>query len=371
MTPKKITAILSFVLLACGIALTNETASAQEPAPPPSTPRVLQGSPDFSLFVGSGTFLGVYAEDVSKENMSTYGQSQVRGVGITEVVKSSPAERAGLKKGDVILRFDNEAVTSVRKLNRLVSESSPDQTTRLSISRGGSEQEVAVTLGKRTENAEAWRMITPPGGFGGSLGRTNPQPMPRMEQFPGFGQGGDNNFFFNFGNNRRIGVSTQQLTKQLADYFGVKDGGVLVTSVNEDSPAAKAGLKAGDIITAIDGEKVEGSGDLSRAINKQKEGDVTLSVVRDKNQRTIRVTPTKAEAPMVFPGGRTINRQVIRDSIRNSIVRGARNGNIVIPAINLPTIPPINIMTPQINLPTIPEINVVVPRIRVGRGYPI
>ena len=368
MTPKKITAILSLVLLAAGIALTHETATAQEPAPPPSTPRVLQRGPEFSLFMNGGTFLGVYAEDVSKENMSTYGQSQVRGVGITEIVKGSPAERAGLKKGDVILRFDNEAVTSVRKLNRLVSESSPDQTARLSISRSGSEQEVAVTLGKRAENAEAWQMIPPSGAF-----RVNPQVMPRIETFPSPGLNGDNNFFFNFGNNRRIGVSTQQLTRQLADYFGVKEGGVLITTVNEDSPAAKAGLKAGDIITAIDGEKVEGSGDLSRAINKQKEGDVTLTVVRDRNQRTVKVTPTKAEAPMGFPGNRTLNRQVIRDSIRNSIVRGARNGNIVIPAINLPTIPAINIMTPQISLPTIPEINVVVPRIRVGSraGFPI
>ncbi|MEO8436111.1 MAG: PDZ domain-containing protein [Pyrinomonadaceae bacterium] len=368
MTPKKLTAMLSLVLLTGGIALTHETATAQEPAPPPSTPRVIQGAPDISLFVSGGTFLGVYAEDVNKENMSTYGQSQVRGVGITEVVKSSPAERAGLKKGDVILRFDNEVVSSVRKLNRLVGESSPDQTTRLSISRGGSEQEVTVTLAKRTENADAWQLITPRG----ELGRVNPQALPRIEGFPGLGQSGEN-FIFNFGNNRRIGVSTQQLTKQLADYFGVKDGGVLITSVNEDSPAAKAGLKAGDIITAIDGEKVEGSGDLSRAINKQKEGDVTLTVVRDKNQRTVRVTPTKAEAPMALPGGRTLNRQVFRDSIRNSIVRGARNGNIVIPAINLPTIPAINIMTPQINLPTIPEINVVVPRVRVGSrpGFPI
>jgi serine protease Do len=299
--------------------------------------------------------------------MSSYGQSQVRGVGITEVVKSSPAERAGLKKGDVILRFDNENVSSVRKLNRLVGESAPDQTTRLSISRGGSEQEVSVTLGKRTENAEAWRMITPPGGFG----NVDPKAFPRIEQLPGFGQNGDGNFVFAFGGNRRIGVSTQQLTKQLADYFGVQEGTVLITSVNDDSPAAKAGLRAGDIITAVDGDKVDGSGDLSRAINKQKEGDVTLTVVRDKNQRTVKVTPSKAEAPLL--PGRTGDRRLLRDSIRNSIVRGARNGNILIPAINLPTIPAINVTTPQILLPTIPQINVVVPRIHlnVGRGYPI
>src|SRR6185312_10217872 len=77
------------------------------------------------------------------------------------------------------------------------------------------------------------------------------------------------------------------VNQRLADFFGVVDGqGVLITSVTENSPAAKAGLKAGDVITAVDGEKIDGAGDLSRAINKQKDGEITLTVVRDKNQRT-------------------------------------------------------------------------------------
>src|SRR5207237_10369752 len=107
-------------------------------------------------------------------------------------------------------------------------------------------------------------------------------------------QSGDGDFnVFSFGANRRIGVSTQTLTKQLADYFGAKDGGVLITSVTENSPAAKAGLKAGDVITAIDGEKVTSSGDLTRAINKKDDGTVTLTVVHDHATRTVTVTPEK------------------------------------------------------------------------------
>ena len=103
-------------------------------------------------------------------------------------------------------------------------------------------------------------------------------------------------FVFAFGNNRRIGVSTTQLTKQLAEFFGVADGkGVLVTSVGDDSPAAKAGIRAGDVITAVDGEKIEDAGDLTRALGKKKEGDVTLTIVRDKNQRSITVTPKAAQ----------------------------------------------------------------------------
>src|SRR6266566_1638518 len=91
---------------------------------------------------------GLIAEDIGKENMGRYGLSDVRGVGVTEVVKDSPAEKAGLKKDDVIVRFDGESVSSARKLTRLVSESAPDHTVRLSFMRGGVEQEVSVTLAK-------------------------------------------------------------------------------------------------------------------------------------------------------------------------------------------------------------------------------
>src|SRR6185503_3536162 len=140
-----------------------------------------------------------------------------------------------------------------------------------------------------------------------------------------------------------------------ADFFGVQEGGVLVSSVTDDSPAAKAGLRAGDIITAVDGEKLDGSGGLSRAINKKEDGDVTLTVVRDKNQRTVKVTPTKAE-PMKLPGTISTDGRVLRQEIRDAIKKGARAGRIVIPSIAMPTIPAINITTPQIQIPVIPEI---------------
>ena len=115
-----------------------------------------------------GSFLGVHAEDVNKENMARYGLREARGVGVTEVVKDSPAEKAGLRKDDVILRFEGDSVTSVRKLTRLVSEVAPDQNVRLAISRGGSEQEVAVTMGKRNNQFGAMHKFEfPKDGFKG------------------------------------------------------------------------------------------------------------------------------------------------------------------------------------------------------------
>ena len=84
-------------------------------------PAIAPGPPDapdaeapraFSFFIAGGSFLGVHVEDVSKENMGRYGMRDVRGVGVTQVLKDSPAEKAGLRKDDVILRFENDSVTS-------------------------------------------------------------------------------------------------------------------------------------------------------------------------------------------------------------------------------------------------------------------
>jgi serine protease Do len=322
--------ILSLGVVAGGIAYAQETLAppdmeaieeGQEPGADPST---------FTFFVDGGAFLGVHAEEITKENMGRYGVRETRGVGVTQVVQGSAAEKAGLKKDDVILRFDGEQVTNVRKLNRLVGEASADQSVRLTISRGGAEQEVAVTLSKRT-------------GMNDLMGASIRDEIKRsMENnFPQINSG-DGNFVFSFGGNRRIGVSTQTLSKQLADYFGVKDGGLLITSVNENSPAAKAGLRAGDVITAVDGEKVASSGDVVRAINKKQDGDVTLTIIRDRNSRTITLTPEKnPDHPLIRPG--TV---------------GTRR--IMIPRIEIPEV---NIQTPRIVVPAMPPFNVTVPPI--------
>lgn len=326
--------LLAAIIVNAGLVLGQQPAPAPPSTPPPDEPFARS----FSLFTDGGGFLGVYAEDINRENMARYRLSQVRGVGITQVIKDSPAEKAGLRKDDVILRIDGENVTSVRKLNRVVSEIAPDQSVKVTVSRGGSEQELTATIGKRnnvsmvegltSENPGMWKWEAP------------------LLERRGLGNNdGDLTFFL--GNSRRIGVSTMELTKQLADYFGIAGGkGVLVTSVSDDGPAARAGVKAGDVITEIDGEAVDSPGDISRVINRKKEGDVALTVIRNKTKQTIRVTPREG----VFSG--TLERRQV----------GRR---IVIPRIEIPTIPEVNISMPRIVLPTIPSINIEMPRVRV------
>ncbi|HEX7177813.1 MAG TPA: PDZ domain-containing protein [Pyrinomonadaceae bacterium] len=327
-------------------------AMAYAPAPP-------QGPGEVTIFHFGDNFLGVSVEDVTRENMGRYNQSgEPRGVGVRSVVKGGPAEKAGLRENDVILRFDGETVTTTRKLNRLLGESAPEHTARLTIRRGGGEQEISVTLGKREFGREFGGTM-----IDGELWRRQAEEMSRnseqwkrqgeearrkMEEWQRKNPGG---VFTFFGGGRRVGISTNALGKQLADYFGVEHG-ALVTSVEPDSPAARAGLKAGDIVTDVDGERVEDAGDLSRAINRKEEGEVTLTVVRERNRRTVRVTPEKMKSPggELFPGGLRIEAPSIAISM---------------PQVRV-AIPPINLSLPSINIQPRPRIAPRVIRPRSG-----
>lgn len=280
MTLRKPVLIAVTLLLSAAATLAQQPSASSHPAT-----QMPDATNYFSFSFGGDSFLGIYPEEINKENMSRYGLSEVRGVAITRVAEGSPAERAGLKKDDVILRFNGVEVTSVRQLNRLISEVAPDHTVRLTISRGGAEQEVSVTLGRRNEGASALPQV-----YGTQGTAELERRLKELGSNPGL-------YTMTFGNNRRIGVSTTQLTKQLGDYFGVPEArGTLITNVTENSPAAKAGLRAGDVITEVDGEKIGSVADLIRAVNRKNEGEITLTIIRNKDRRTIKLTPERGQA---------------------------------------------------------------------------
>lgn len=283
--------LFAIVVFASAHALAQRTP--RTPSPPSSSSTITVPVPPDEPFAFSfsdgGSYLGVSPENIDKENMSQYGLSAPRGVGISSVSQNSPAERAGLKKGDVILQFDGEPVTSSRKLLRLIGESAPEQTVRLTISRNNSEQQLTVTMGQRADTSRLLRAGRP--DLNGYF-RVNPPNAPQV-----WGNAPEA-YALALGNNRRVGISTTALTTQLADFFGVSGGhGLLITSTSENSPASKAGLRAGDVITEVNGEKVEDSDDFIRAVNRKEEGEVTLTIIRDKSQRTIKVTPERRPTP--------------------------------------------------------------------------
>lgn len=266
-------------------------------------------------FSGDGAYLGVQTVEVNKENFGRFGLRAVRGVAVEKVMENSPAAAAGLREGDVIVRFNGDEVTSTRKLTRLVSEVEPDHQVRLTVVRGGSEQEITATLAKRPAPKFDEGSFNFPGpGFMEKfdLDKFRTQ-MPDLKDFPRLKDfdlkalpNGDNFRSFEFpggqgsvftwgtGTGLQIGVGVDTLTKQLAQHFAV-DGGVMINEVRDSSPAARAGIKAGDIVVEANGQAVTNDLDLIKQINSRKEGDVTLTILRDGKRQTINVTPEAAK----------------------------------------------------------------------------
>ena len=120
-----------------------------------------------------------------------------------------------------------------------------------------------------------------------------------------FYRDGGGNFVFSAGRGR-LGVNVQELTPELAAYFGVKDG-LLVNSVQADTPAAKAGIKAGDVIGAVNGKAVVTSSELVKEL-ADKEGEVTIGVTRDRKALSLKaiLEPRKAPARRTIVVGRPV-----------------------------------------------------------------
>jgi serine protease Do len=275
----------------------------------------IDGARVFALpsIAGEGSYLGVFLEEVTAERMKELNLSEERGAIVMKVVEGSPAEKAGLKENDVIVSFNGRRVDSVRELQRMLSETPSDRSVSIEVMRGGGRQTIGATLSKRSNN---FNMVMPE--LNGNLlgqgeeGRKRAEEArKRAEEFFHRDKDGLKAFPPDFGNftfvtpgdsqtfrGTRLGITAESLTDQLSEYFGVKDGrGVLITEVYADSAAAKAGLKAGDVITAIDDEKINDVTGLVTAITSKSEGAVRIKVMRNQSEQTITVTLQKRATP--------------------------------------------------------------------------
>lgn len=227
------------------------------------------------MLAGRGAEIGVRIEE-----------GDAGGVVVEEVQPDSPAEKAGLERSDVIVEFDGEHVRSARQFGRIVQETPPGRTVKATILRDGQKKELSITP---TEGRGAGMLID------GDRLRERLGDLGNLRDRLPF------NFNFDFDvpgvmgslSGRRLGVGVGELTTQLAEYFGAKEG-VLVTSVTDGSAAARAGLKAGDVITSIDGQPVRSREDLVRALRDGKEDELTIGIVRDKKESSVKA---KIEAP--------------------------------------------------------------------------
>lgn len=295
-------------------------------------------SAPFTLYLGNDAYLGVYLEEVTAEKMKALNLTEERGAVISKVVAGSPAEKAGLKENDVIVAFNTRRVDTVRELQRLLGETPAGRSVAFEVIRGGAHQNLSATLGKRTGNFGLFDGKSEPfKNWSGDLAqnhlfskeqaekwRAQAEDMAkRSREFQGktFAMPhdfGNFNFDFNghgFWRGSRLGVAVESMTDQLAEYFGVKGGkGVLITEVFENSAAAKAGLKAGDVIIEIDNNKIDDPGDLSQTLSQKSEGQVELKVIRKGDEKKFTLTLEKLE---VKPGAR--RRAAVYTSVSDTV----------------------------------------------------
>jgi C-terminal processing protease CtpA/Prc len=229
-------------------------------------------------------WIGIYLQELTpelKESMDL--KESTEGVLVNGVVEDSPAEKAGIEKGDVIISFDNKKTDSIERLTALVRKTLPGEEVNVRVIRDGEEEDFQVEIG---ESSLSGLYNLNPGKY--KIEKKSIEP-----------------FIWNFQSGMKLGVAIQDLTGQLGDYFGVKKGeGALITEVKEGSPAEKAGLKAGDIIVQVDDEKVSGSIDVRQIISDKEKGDkVSLKVIRDKRPKdfSVALTETKEYSFKVKP----------------------------------------------------------------------
>jgi S1-C subfamily serine protease len=234
-------------------------------------------------------WLGVSASDESGK------------VVVAAVEPKSPASMAKLQEGDVILKVGDRDLTSGQVLTREIRSRKPGTDVVLKVERDGKLLDVKVKLGEYSEeDARRELELNFPGIF-----RVPDRPQaPRVEpkkQVQPFRPGPEPRLP-DFFSRKYIGLTVQALTKDLAAFFGVKDGaGLLVAEVNPDSPAQKAGLKAGDVILKAAGKTVDSGDALSALIQVLNKGDkLKLDLLRDKKPLTVEVEVEEERAGSDF-----------------------------------------------------------------------
>jgi serine protease Do len=237
--------------------------------------------------------IGVSVRDVDEADVK--GGKAASGVVVEDVQADSPAQKAGFRAGDVVVEFDGERVRSTRQFVRLVQESPSGRQIATVVMRDG--QRVTLNVEPREGGRFGFKSF---GGQDDFKLHTVPKlaARPQLKLFP-------ERFEALIGGSGRLGITIDDLSPQLAEYFGTKDG-VLVTSVTDNSNASKAGVKAGDVITSLDGQNITSAADLRTRTQRLDSGEeFTVGVIRDKKPMTLK---GKMEQP---PARRRVSRAIL------------------------------------------------------------
>jgi len=263
-------ALTSIVFLPLLLSFSHAAQSPLVPDPPEQP--VMFWSEDS----GSG-FLGVDIADVTSERVSTLKLKEEKGVEVTAVDQDAPAGKAGIKEHDVILTMNGTTVESAAQLRRMIHETPAGRVITLGLSRDGQPVAVKVQLCDRPKEYS----------FSGPNMKDFHVQIPEIHvppvDIPSFNM-------VIVTSSERSGLTVENITPQLGQFFGVKSGsGVLVRSVEKGSRAEKAGLRAGDVIVKVNDEPVHDTSDFTHAVRSRKGDAVSVNVIRDKKEQNLQM----------------------------------------------------------------------------------
>jgi serine protease Do len=249
-------------------------------------------------------YLGVELRDVSEDEVGALKLKEARGVEIANLDHDGPACKAGMQMHDVILQMNGQVLESADQLRGLLRETPAGRTVNFVISREGVTQTLTMTMADRkTVALQAWEQHY-----------TVPDPTPRPMMGKGFMSAGPSSVITQPKGHREVlgvtmilsssftGAQLEVMGPQLAQFFGAEDGaGLLVRSVDGNSPAESAGMKAGDVVVKIDSVAVTSWTDWTKTVHDNKGRPVPVVVIRDRHEVTLTLTPDGKKRSSVKP----------------------------------------------------------------------
>ena len=255
---------------------------------------------------GNQGYLGVDIRDVSEASVAAAKvktSKDARGAEIVRVDHDGPAGKAGLHEHDIVLQVNGQAIDGGEQLRRLLHDAPPGRSLTLTISRDGQQQTISAQMANREDvEREAWEehvKISDPeplppapetterrgSGFFSSPGRVSRNLFGGIGLSPGY-----------------TGVLLERMAPQLAEYFGAQGKtGLLVRSVDANSPAAVAGLHAGDVVMRVNGNNIASSSDWFKTIRENKGRPVNVIVLRDRQEQTLTMVPNTKHHSSLIP----------------------------------------------------------------------
>jgi serine protease Do len=300
------------------MALPGHSTVSQGPEQERTVVRAVQGTPDneaqgpdrIEVLLDEGpSWLGVEAREVTAESVKQFKLPAERGVVVGHVSQESPASKAGLQDTDVITAVDGQRVEGSAQFRRMIREIPAGRTVQLTVWRDERSQTIRATLGQAEETHRAM-LNAAPGSFAFRMPDVEIPEMPDVEvqRIPGVpSMDFDNGMMVLPFNRPRLGIDAEDISGQLGSYFGAPDGeGILVRNVNAGSVAEKAGMKAGDVITKFNGDRIRSLGDLREKLAaKTDDKPAQLTLWRNKSEMTLTV-----DVPSVKP----TRRRTVRSS---------------------------------------------------------